>query len=56
MLRSTEWQGCFWCNESINSLEKYSFCSKQCMEEWGEEYMKNNWREYAKMMGARIVE
>jgi hypothetical protein len=47
---------CFWCKENIISEEKYSFCSKGCMEAWGDEKMSDEWRDYARMMGVKIVE
>lgn len=47
---------CFWCGNSTNSEEKYNFCSRDCLYEWGDEYMSNTWRDYATMMGVQIIE
>ncbi len=33
-----------------------TFCDYKCLSEWAEEYAQKNWKDVARMMGARIVE
>ncbi len=55
---------CKWCNELITSapyragiIEKVvMFCDDKCLNEYVDEYMSDNWRDYGRLMGARIVE
>lgn len=32
------------------------FCDMECLKDWADEYLSDNWRDYAYMMGARVID
>ena len=55
---------CNWCEKWLGSNEPVemedpepiAFCDNKCLNEYVDEYMSNNWRDYGRMMGIKIIE